>query len=189
MDVGCFGPLKTAFSKQNQDLIKNHVFHSTKEDFIATFHQASLASFTQATVQAGFRGSGLHPFDPAAVLSHLDPIPRSPSLPLSQESWCAKSPSNTKEVDKQATLIKQRLERHQSSSPTPIIEALNQLSKGAQVMAASTALLQAQITTLQKANEAMHIRRKRTRKALVSDKALSVGKSRLELSKSRLKLK
>jgi hypothetical protein len=42
-------------------------------------------------------------------------------------------------------------------------------------MAASTALLQAQITTLQKANEAMHVRRKRTRKALVSDKALSVG--------------
>ena len=42
-------------------------------------------------------------------------------------------------------------------------------------MAASTALLQAQITTLQKANEAMHVRRKRTRKALVSDTALSVG--------------
>jgi hypothetical protein len=72
-------------------------------------------------------------------------------------------------------LIKKRLERHQSSSPTPIVEALNQLSKGAQVMAASTALLQAQITTLQKANEAMHVRRKRTRKALVSDTALSVS--------------
>jgi len=175
MDVGCFGPLKTAFSKQNQDLVKNHVFHVTKEDFIATFHQAFLASFTQANVQAGFRGSGLHPFDPEAVLSHLDPVPRSPSLPLSQESWHAKTPSNTKEVDKQATLIKQRLERHQSSSPTPIIEALNQFSKGAQIMAASAALLQAQITTLQKANDAMHVRRKRTRKALVSDKALSVS--------------
>lgn len=173
MDVGCFGPLKTAFSKQNQDLIKNHVFHVTKEDFIATFHQAFLASFTQANVQAGFRGSGLHPFDPEAVLSHLDPVPRSPSLPLSQESWYAKTPSNTKEVDKQATLIKQRVERHQSSSPTPILDALYQLSKGAQVMAASTALLQGQITTLQKANEAMHIRKKRKRKALISDKALS----------------
>jgi len=170
MDVGCFGPLKTAFSKQNQDLIKNHVFHVTKEDFIATFHQAFLASFTQANVQAGFRGSGLHPFDPEAVLSHLDPVPRSPSLPLSQESWYAKTPSNTKEVDKQATLIKQRVERHQSSSPTPILDALYQLSKGAQVMAASTALLQGQITTLQKANEAMHIRKKRKRKALICSK-------------------
>jgi hypothetical protein len=70
------------------------------------------------------------------------------SQPSSQESWCVKTLSNTKEVDKQTTLIKQRLERHQSSLLTPIVKALNQLSKGAQVMAASTALLQAQITTL-----------------------------------------
>jgi formylmethanofuran dehydrogenase subunit E len=78
-------------------------------------------------------------------------------------------------VDKQTTLIKQRLKRHQSSSPTLILKALNQLSKGAQVMAAFAALQHAQITTLQKANEAMHVRRTRTRKALVSDKALSVS--------------
>jgi hypothetical protein len=175
LDVGCFGPLKTAFSKQNQDLIRNHVFHVTKVDFITAFKQAFLASFTQANIQAGFRGSGLHPFDPEAALFHLDPVPMSLSQPSSQESWCAKTPSNTKEVDKQTTLIKQRLERHQSSSPTPILEALDQLSKGAQVMAAFAALQQAQITTLQKANEAMHVRRTRTRKALVSDKALSVS--------------
>ena len=117
----------------------------------------------------------MHLFNLEAVLSYLDPVLRSPSRPLSQDSWHAKTSSNTKEVDKQATLVKQRLERHHSSSPTPILEALDQLSKGAQVMAASTALLQAQITTLQKANEAMHIRRKRTRKALVSDNALSVN--------------
>jgi hypothetical protein len=42
-------------------------------------------------------------------------------------------------------------------------------------MATFVALQQAQITTLQKANEAMHIRRTRTRKALVLDKALSVS--------------
>jgi len=37
LDVGCFSPLKTAFSKQNQDLIRNHVFHITKVDFITAF--------------------------------------------------------------------------------------------------------------------------------------------------------
>jgi hypothetical protein len=140
LDVGCFGPLKTAFSKQNQDLIRNHVFHVTKVDFITAFKQAFLASFTQANIQAGFRGSGLHPFDPEAALFHLDPVPMSLSQPSSQESWCAKTLSNTKEVDKQTTLIKQRLKRHQSSSLTPILEALDQLSKGAQVMAAFIAL-------------------------------------------------
>jgi hypothetical protein len=175
LDVGCFSPLKTAFSKQNQDLIKNHVFHVTKVDFIAAFKQAFLTSFTQANVEAGFRGSGLHPFDLEAVLFHLDPVPRSPSLPLSQESWYTKTPSNTQEVEKQATLIKKRLERHQSSSPTPIVEALGQLAKGAQIMAASAALMQSQVTALQQANEAMHERRKRKRKAIQSDHALSVA--------------
>ena len=42
-------------------------------------------------------------------------------------------------------------------------------------MATSIALLQAQITTLQKADEAMHVRRKRTRKALALDTALLVS--------------
>jgi len=100
--------LKTAFSKQNQDLIRNHVFDITKVDFIAAFQQAFLASFTKANVQAGFRGSGLRPFDPEAVLSHLDPVLKSPSQPSSQESWCTKTPSNAKEVDKQTTLIKKK---------------------------------------------------------------------------------
>jgi hypothetical protein len=56
LDISCFGPLKTAFSRRNQDLIRNHIFHVTKEDFIACFYQAFLASFTQSNIQAGFRG-------------------------------------------------------------------------------------------------------------------------------------
>jgi hypothetical protein len=175
LDVGCFSPLKTAFSKQNQNLIRNHIFHVTKVDFLSSFYTAFRASFTQENVKAGFRGSGLHPFDPEAVLSQLDPVLESLSLPSSQESWCTKTPKNTQEVDKQTTLIKKRLERHQSSSPTPIYEALSQLSKGAQIMAASTAIMQSQITALQQANEAMHTRRTRKRKAIQSDCALSVA--------------
>jgi hypothetical protein len=42
-------------------------------------------------------------------------------------------------------------------------------------MATSTALLQSQITTLQRVNEAFHVRRKRKRKPLLSENALSVG--------------
>jgi hypothetical protein len=42
-------------------------------------------------------------------------------------------------------------------------------------MAASTAIMQSQITALQQANEAMHTRRTRKRKAIQSDCALSVA--------------
>jgi hypothetical protein len=40
LDVSCFSPLKTAFLKQNQDLIRNHIFHIRKVDFLATFYTA-----------------------------------------------------------------------------------------------------------------------------------------------------
>jgi hypothetical protein len=43
-------------------------------------------------------------------------------------------------------------------------------------MAALTAIMQSQITALQQANEAMHTRRTRKRKAIQSDYALSVAK-------------
>jgi hypothetical protein len=42
-------------------------------------------------------------------------------------------------------------------------------------MAASAALMQSQVTALQQANKAMHVRRKRKRKAIQSDHALSVS--------------
>jgi hypothetical protein len=69
-------------------------------------------------------------------------------------------------------LIKKRLERHQSSSLSPIFEALNQLSKGAQEMAASAALLQSQVFALQDTNKAIHKRKSRKRKAITLDPAL-----------------
>jgi hypothetical protein len=89
-------------------------------------------------------------------LSQLDPVLESPSPPSSRESWCTKTPKTTKEIDDQTTLVKKRLKGHQGSSLTRIYEALSQLSKGAQSMATSTALLQCQVTALQQANEAMH---------------------------------
>jgi hypothetical protein len=110
-------------------------------------------------------------------LSRLDPVVDSFSLPSSQQSWCAKTPKNAKEVDQQTTLIKRRLERYQSSSPTPIYEALSQLAKGAQIMATSAALMQSQVSALQQANKAMHVRRKRKRRAIQSDHELLVGEA------------
>jgi hypothetical protein len=175
LDVACFGPLKQAFSKQTQHLIRNHIFHINKSTFIDAFKAAYFESITPQNIQAGFRGSGLYPFNPEDVLSRLDPSFLSPLSAASQGSWCTKTPKTTQEVDQQATLIKRRLERHQSSSPTPIFEALNQLSKGAQEMAASAALLQSQVFALQEANKAMHKRKSRKRKAILLDHALSAS--------------
>ena len=55
-------------------MIRNHIFYITKQDFLAIFYTAFLASFTQSNIKAGFKGSRLYLFNPEAVLSQLDPI-------------------------------------------------------------------------------------------------------------------
>jgi len=177
MDVGCFGPLKQAFSKQNQSLIRKQIFHVTKLDFIASIHAAINTSLTANNIQAGFRDAGLFPLNPDAVLSRLDPLPQDDTPPCSQGSWQPRTPCNTTEVGQQATLIQQRFQKHQNSSPAPIYKALNQLSKGAQVMAATTKLLQSQILDLRQANKVLQVRRTKKRKALQSYHAISISEA------------
>jgi hypothetical protein len=178
MDVGCFAPLKVAFSKQNQALIQRKIYHVTKNDFIVSIHSA-IDSLTVSNIEAGFRGSGLQPFDPEVVVSRLDPLPQEveDTPPYSQGSWQPRTPCNTTEVGHQATLIQKRVARHKSSSPAPIIDALTQLSKGAQRMSSEAALLQAQVLQLQQANNALQLRKSRKRKALHVNHALLVSEA------------
>ena len=188
LDVGCFGPLKKAYSRQNELLIKNRIFHVTKEDFLVHFQRAFLASFTPANIQAGFRGAGLHPFDPEAVLGNLEPIllPTRYSTPSNSGSWHAQTPSNAQAVEHQTTLIRKKLQAHQGSSPTPIMDALKQLAKGAQQMATSSAIMQAQILALQQSNQLLQERRKVKRKVLKAKHGLSVGEGLKIIEQSQI---
>jgi hypothetical protein len=54
-------------------------------------------------------------------------------------------------------------------------------------MAALAALMQSQVTALQRANEAINERRKRKRKALQSDRALSVAKAQAAVIQNHVK--
>jgi hypothetical protein len=72
LDVGCYSALKKAYGRQIEHFIKAHINHITKVEFFLAFHKAYLASITVRNSQAGFRGAGLVPFDPEAVISKLD---------------------------------------------------------------------------------------------------------------------
>jgi hypothetical protein len=50
LDVGCFGPLKTAYSKQIEHLVKNNVHHITKVEFLLAFKQAFDQAFTLSNI-------------------------------------------------------------------------------------------------------------------------------------------
>lgn len=62
-------------------------------------------------------------------------------------------------------LVKDRIARHQGSSPTPIFETVVALAKGTERLAPEVTLLSAEVRTLRAANEALskHRRAKKAR--------------------------
>jgi hypothetical protein len=80
-----------------------------------------------------------------------------------------------RELEAQSTLIRERVQRHKSSSPASIIKAINQLKKGAEVMMLSTELMRDRITSLEKANEAASKRKQRKRKRIQREGVLTKG--------------
>ena len=85
LDVGCFSPLKRSYGKEIENLIRTHVTHITKVEFFTAFKNAFFASLGEENVRGGFRGAGLVPFNPDAVLSKLDVKLRTPT-PLGPSS-------------------------------------------------------------------------------------------------------
>jgi hypothetical protein len=81
LDVGIFGPLKRAYSDQISRLIWRQITHITKDEFFPAFKAAFNAVFTEQNVKGGFRGSGLVPWDPEAVILKLDVRVRTPTTP------------------------------------------------------------------------------------------------------------
>jgi hypothetical protein len=169
LDVGCFGPLKKAYSRQIENLIRAHITHVTKVEFLSAFREAFFTSVTEENIRGGFRGSGLIPLNPESVISKLDIKLRTPTPPAppstTMDSWVSKTPQTAVEASSQSKFIKTRIANHQNSSPTSIYQAVDQIMKGAQSMIHSVALLKDRVETLEKANHALSKRRraKRTR--------------------------
>jgi hypothetical protein len=81
LDVRCFSVLKRSYGRQIETFIKAHINHISKVEFFLAFKAAYDQSITPANAQAGFRGAGLVPFDPQAVISKLDVRLRTPTPP------------------------------------------------------------------------------------------------------------
>ena len=72
LDVGCFAPLKKAYSRQIENLVRSRITHISKEAFIPAFVEAFKATMTKANIQGGFKGAGLVLYDLEVVISQLD---------------------------------------------------------------------------------------------------------------------
>jgi hypothetical protein len=178
LDVGCFGPLKKSYGRQIEHLMRQQCTHVTKEDFIPAFRVAFEESLTESNIKGGFRGAGLIPFDPERVISALDLKLRTPtpqnSRPSTAQPWTSQTPSNTIQATSQSSFIKERVTRHQGSSPTAILDAVDQFAKGTSKVMYQLALLQAENRDLRKANETLSKRRNRKKTRLQTGGSLNL---------------
>jgi hypothetical protein len=173
LDVGCISLLKTAYGRQIDNLATSYISHITALEFLPAFRAAFYETFTESNIRGGFQGAGLVPFDPDTVLSTLKVVARTPQIP-----WVSQIPSNTRELEAQSTLLRERIRRHHSSSAESIMEPLNKLTKGVEMIMNTTVLLKARVSALKKANQAATERKGRKRKSIQKHGTLKVAESR-----------
>lgn len=98
LDIGCFAPLKQAYGRQVENLIRTHINHVTKLEFLPAFKAAFDASFTKNNICGGFRGARLVLYNLECVISQLDVRLRTSTPPsLENTPWTSKTPSNSAE--------------------------------------------------------------------------------------------
>jgi hypothetical protein len=176
LDVVCYSLLKRHYGDRISLLARNRVHHISKETFLPAFKAAFEKTFTQENVCAGFRGAGLVPHNPEAVLLKLDVRLHTPTPPPpATVAWEAQTPRNAREIDAQSTLIRNRMQNYRGSPASSLDEQVKQLSKGAQQIAHNMVLMQEEIGRLRDAVEASTKRKSRKRRYIQAEETLTVG--------------
>ncbi|KAJ6261370.1 hypothetical protein Dda_4040 [Drechslerella dactyloides] len=138
----------TAYSRQVEDLIRAHINHISKLEFLSRFHRAFTAAITPKNIHSSFAGAGIVPYDPDRVFLKLDvqllvstPMNSRPNTANAATTWITKTPINPSEAGLQSELIKNQITQHQDSSPTSLLAAVDQFTKGAQIIMHQLALI------------------------------------------------
>ena len=79
LDVGVFGVLKTAMSRQVDRLIRLGISRLSKSEWTECYVEARELAFTTANITGSWYGAGLIPFNKVKVFHHLPPC-TSPSI-------------------------------------------------------------------------------------------------------------
>ena len=101
LDLSCFSPLKTRYRKEIMALASlDDAAPVKKRRFLECYYKAREESFTDRVIRAGWKASGLHPFDPAKVLesSQVKGRPLTPPPQEEVDSEPFKTPKGPKDL-------------------------------------------------------------------------------------------
>jgi hypothetical protein len=179
LDLACFGPLKQAYGREIERLIRRSVTHVTKTEFLPAFYTAHQAAMTESNIRGGFRGAGIYPFNPENVISKLDVQLRTPTPPgdnISQaQPWTPKTPRTVTETTSHSEYLERRIRRHHSSSPESILEAMQCLTKAVMKKMHKIELIEAENRELREANAVLSRRKRGKRTRLQDSGNMTVG--------------
>jgi hypothetical protein len=188
LDVGCFGPLKKAYGREIDQLIKRRITHIQKTDFFLAFYAAFQVTITEKNIKGGFRGAGLAPFNPEHVISKLDVQLRTPTPPQEVTElttpWTSRTPKTILETQSHSKYLQGRIRNHKSSSPESIIEAVKYFEKGQSILLHKIALLEAENRDLRQANEMLSRRRRAKRTRLQRRGNMTIGEAQEIINQS-----
>ena len=71
LDVGIFGPLKTAISSQLDRLIRTGVSRVQKVEWLDAYIKARAIAFSSRNILSSWKGAGLVPFSPSHILRRI----------------------------------------------------------------------------------------------------------------------
>jgi DDE superfamily endonuclease len=74
-DVGAFGPLKTAYREQVEQLYRGGANMVGKQHFTLLYSRARNLAFTSRNIKSGWSQAGLYPFKPDRILSEIQQPP------------------------------------------------------------------------------------------------------------------
>ena len=193
LDIACFRPLKRAYGDEISNLMRTYITHITKEEFFPALYKAHTKAITESNIKSGFRGAGLVPFNPTYVILQLDTKLQTPSPPGTSNGfelpWLPKTPSNPTEALSQTEYIEKRIRNHRNSSPSELIENLNQITKSTTKALRKIALLEEENRSLREANNRLSRRKRVTKKRLQAGGTLSLQSGKILASQTPSKVK
>ncbi|KAL1952461.1 hypothetical protein VTO42DRAFT_5300 [Malbranchea cinnamomea] len=135
-------------------------------------------ALTEKNILSGFKATGLVPYDPEQVLSHLNTQTCTPTPPgnshSSQASWATATPHNVRQLELQNEKVKKYLRCCTQSPPSPTTRALHQLVKGCRMAMHGAAKMAAQNKEQLAANEKQKRKRERWHAFIGQEGALTV---------------
>jgi hypothetical protein len=176
LDIGCFAPLKRAYSRLVENRMRDGFNHIDKLDFLEAYPNARTEAFTPENIQNSFAAAGLVPLQPERVLSQLNICLTTPTPPPSRSTISApKTPYNLKQLNKQASTIKKLLQHRTQSPSSPTKTALDQLVKGFEITLNGAAILAKENQDLRAAHKKTVQKRKRSKAQIASTEGLSIA--------------